>query len=777
MGNKKSISSISRAGSFFFLSLIFTLVCSSGVFAQLRDYSLHPENPFHYQHLNLQLELDAKQGVIKGDAQYDISPLVNGVKSVVLQANRLDIHSVWVDGKQIHFDLNKDSLIIKLPKTFPANHTFRLKIIYEAQPIFGLNHDWKDTYWTSLLPMTASHIFPAFENPRVAVTTQIKLIVPIDMTTVSNGELTSTKAIRSGWKEDTWQSKTPIPVTEVSFAVGNFDHSETLAGTKKIQLFAEKGLLTQQQRMELLNKASQELQNVQNYLKTEYPWPALNLVVLNNDHWEQRRAAASYAYIYKNSEDIESQVERDIYAQWFGTFQRSEQYAGASGQIMMQAWLQWSLHHKIQADKISQDTLLKKPVFYNLYDVGNWLRWQNYFKEDHDSLLGQVIDQTYKPLIQQNRGVMNWNDYARFWYDHSGYWFKIPSLPALKQNSKLVYQFQYKYDAVNGRLTVVVDTVKGHSNELVTLPLFQYNGGVKKSEITFSGVGDTLHIKAAPGLLNVNVQVPKSMDIEIIQKKPISFWFYQLRKGENAEQRAEAALGLGEHAGDPDLQLALVDNLNKEDTPVVKAAIITSLAKITQGATGTDQLFTGAMNTKNDTVKMAIVKALRNYPGDGNAIMAINGLIRRSDNPKIVKSAIWTLQAIDSKRFPDFARSMVQRDSNFVYTSVLMKTLNRNGDTTMVRKMAAHFLQPGYPYKVRVTSLRFLEKLVNNHSDSWKHWIAMMVQDNDPRIRYLGWGLVNKLSKSDAGKLINDLAPEENDLRVLNRIKLVKGEL
>ncbi len=261
------------------------------------------------------------------------------------------------------------------------------------------------------------------------------------------------------------------------------------------------------------------------------------------------------------------------------------------------------------------------------------------------------------------------------------------------------------------------------------------------------------------------------MNIEVIQKKPISFWFYQLRKGTNADERAEAALGLGDHTGNSDLQLALVDNMNKENSPAVKAAIITSLAKITQGATGTDQLFTGAMNTKNDTVRMAIINALRNYPGDGNAILAIRGLIQRSDNPNIVKSSIWTLQTIDHKGFPDFARSMVQRDSNFVYTTVLMKTLAKNGDTTMVRNMASHFLEPGYPYAVRVTSLRFLEQLVKSDSENWKHWIAMMVQDNDPRIRYLGWGLVHKLSKADADKLFTELAPEENDLRVLSRIK------
>ncbi len=771
MGKQNIFSSIIRAGSVMFFSLIFTLVCSSGVFAQLRDYSLHPENPFNYQHLNLQLELDVKQGVVKGEAIYDIAPLVNGVKSMVLQANRIDIHSVWVDGKQIHFDLKKDSLIIALPKTYSAHKTFHLKIIYEAQPIFGLNRDAKDTYWTSLLPMTASHIFPVFDNPGVAVTTNIKLIVPIDYTTVSNGVLASTKAIRSGWKEDIWQSKTPIPVTDISFAVGKFDHSETLAGTKKIHLFTEKGLLSPNQNTELLNKVSQELQNVQNYLKTEYPWPALNLVVLSNDHWEQKSSAASYAYVYVNRGNIDDQVERDIYSQWFGAYQRSEQYAGAAGQIMMQAWLQWSLNHKIQAEKIHRDTLLNKPVFYNLYDVQNWLRWQNYFKDEHDSLFTQVINQTYEPLIQQHQGVLNWEDYARFWYKHSGYWFDKPELPRATSNSKLVYQFQYKYDAVNGHLTVYVDTLKGHSNELITLPLLQYNGGIKKSELTFSGVGDTLNIKAKPGLLNVNVEVPDSMNIEVIQKKPISFWFYQLRKGTNADERAEAALGLGDHTGDPDLQLALVDNMNKENSPAVKAAIITSLAKITQGATGTDQLFTGAMNTKNDTVRMAIINALRNYPGDGNAILAIRGLIQRSDNPNIVKSSIWTLQTIDHKGFPDFARSMVQRDSNFVYTTVLMKTLAKNGDTTMVRNMASHFLEPGYPYAVRVTSLRFLEQLVKSDSENWKHWIAMMVQDNDPRIRYLGWGLVHKLSKADADKLFTELAPEENDLRVLSRIK------
>lgn len=775
MVKKNIMQKLFRAVVMSVVLLSISLINSPAAFAQLRDYPIHPDNPFQYHHLDLQLELDVNQGVIKGEADYTMSPYLDNSQTIILQANRVDVHSVWVNDKQIPFDFKRDSLIINLPHAFSEHNLFHLKIIYEAQPVFGLNQDSRGSFWTSLLPMTSSHIFPVFDNPRVSVTTNIKLIVPIDYTTVSNGALVSTKAIRSGWKEGIWHSDTAIPVTEIGFAAGYFDHSETLSGIKKIQLYSEKGLLNSQQRATLLSDANQVLQKVQNYLKMEFPWPALNLVVLKDAHWEKRSAAASYAYIYENRGNLKDQIARDIYSQWFGTYQRSEQYAGSDGQIMLQAWLQWSLNHKIQNDKIEKDTLLNKPVFYDIYGTKNWLRWQQYFQDENDSLLVHVISKTYVPLVQQNHGVMNWDDYARFWYNHSGYWLQKPVLPKLTTHSKLVYQFTYKYDAVNGRLTIYADTIQGHSNELITLPLLEYNGGITKKEITFSGVGDTVTVKTKPGLLNVNIQVPDSMHIKVIQKKPISFWFYQLRKGTNSDERAEAALGLGDHTGDPDLQLALVDNMNKEDTPKVKAAIITSLAKITQGATGTDQLFTGAMNTKNDTVRMAIVKALQNYPGDGNAITAIRNLIKRSTNTHIVKAGIKTLQIIDHKGFADFARSIVSRDSNFVYSPVIMKTLMLNGDTSLVHSMATHFIESGYPYVVRVTAIRFLKKL-DKKQDDWKHWIAMLVQDNDPRIRYIGWGLTGILSPADKEKLLNELAPEENDLRVLNRIQTISKQ-
>lgn len=755
--------------------LFISLVSSPAAFAQLWDYPIHPDNPFQYHHLDLKLELDVSQGVIKGEADYTMSPYLDNSKTIILQANRIDVHSVWVNGKQIPFDFKRDSLVINLPESFSENNLFHLKIIYEAQPVFGLNQDSRGSYWTSLLPMTSSHIFPVFDNPLVSVTTNIRLIVPIGYSTVSNGSLVSTKAIKSGWKEDTWHSGTAIPVTDIGFAVGYFDHSGTLSGIKKIQLFSEKGILSTQQSMALLNDASQVLQKVQVYLKMEFPWPALNLVVLKDDHWEKRSAAASFAYIYKNRGELKNQIARDIYAQWFGTYQRSEQYAGADAQIMMQAWLQWSLNHKIQSDKIERDTLQRKPVFYDIYDTKNWLRWQQYFQEESDSLLPHIINKTYIPLVQQNHGVMNWEDYARFWYQNSGYWLQKPVLPQLSSESKQIYQFTYKYDAVNGRLTIYIDTLQGHNNELITLPLLEYNSGITKTNITFSGVGDTVSVKTKPGLLNVNVRVPDSLKIKIVQKKPISFWFYQLRKGTNAGERAEAAIGLGDHTGDPDLQLALVDNMNKENTPKVKAAIITSLAKITQGATGTDQLFTGAMKTKDDTVRMAIVEALRNYPGDGNAIMAIRNLIRNSTNAQIVTAGLRTLQIIDHKGYADFARTVVSRDSNFVYSPVIMKTLMLNGDTALVQNMASHFIESGYPYVVRVTAIRYLAKL-DKKQDDWKHWIAMLVQDNDPRIRYIGWGLTGKISPADKKKLIDELAPEENDLRVLIRIRAVSGK-
>ena len=763
------------AKSCMVLAVIMLLNISTLVYAQNRDYSSHPELPFQYKNLHLKLNLELKQNLIKGEAIYTLSPYLDHSKKILLMAYRTDIRSVKVNGNLAKYDLQHDSLQIHLKKAFPAGTDFKVKIIYEAQPQFGWHFNSSGTYWTSLLPKSASHIFPVFDHPRVSVKTQLQLIIPSNMEAVANGKLTGQKMIKKGVKEVSWQTVKPVPVTDISFAVGHFQHNETMFGVKTIRLYSQTGLLSEQQNNKLLQTAYQTLQKVQNYLNVEYPYSDLNIIVLPDHHWELKGYGASVCYLYENRGNLEAQLKRDIYAQWFGVDQRSEQYGAAQPQILLQAWLQWHLQRKIQNGWKNEDSPESPQTLYDIYDNKKWKRWQTYFSDSSDSNFIEALQKTTPNLIASHKGVMNWDAYARYWYQKTGHWFMIPNLPKIEKSKMLKYQISYTYNQTKDSLQAIVKPLVGQSNELITVPFVKTeNQGLVKGDLTFSGIGDTLHMKVNHNLLNVSVQVPDTMRVQFTEKKPVSFWYYQLRKGSTSAQRVQAATALGSEQGDPDLQLALVDILHKDPSPDVKVAVLQSLAKITSGATGTDQIFLKQLDSNSQKVKISVLNALANYPGDESAIMAVNGVLNRSDVPNdLKKAAIITMQKINSgSKFKSFAKHFMAKDTTHIFTPTILHSLVQNGDSSYVDSLANHFLGSVYSYGLRKMSLNLLKKFDHNHKN-WYNIIDSLVQDNDPRIRFMGWGLYKRLNKNRIEKLIKERLPEEEDLRVRDRIRTI----
>jgi hypothetical protein len=757
--------------------LIFSLPLTA--YSQNRDYTSHPEIPFQYKNLDLKLDLELSQNLIKGEANYTLAPYLSHSKIVLMKAYRTDIRSVTVDGKQVDYDLRNDSLEINLPQAYPAGTNFKIKIIYEAQPRFGWHANSDGTYWTSLLPKTVAHIFPIFDHPRVSVKTKLHLIIPSGMDAVANGKLMGEKMIKSGWKEVSWNTVKPIPVTNISFSVGKFHHSETMFGVKTLRLYNEKGLLSKQERQRLLQTAYKTLQQVQNFLGVEYPFSALNIVVLSDNHWEERNYAASYCYLFVNSGDLTNQLQKAIYAQWFGVLQRSEQYGGAQPQLMYQGWLQWNLQHEIQKGWKKGGSPEAPQTLYDVYNNKEWERWQNYFKVTDDSDFNETLKETTPYLIAHQSGVMNWDDYARYWYKKTGQWFMIPILPEIKKQQKITYQLIYNYNETKRNLQIIVNPEIGKSKELITLPLVKTeNQGLVRGNLTFSGMGDTLNEQVKGGLLNAAVQVPDTIPIQIQEKKPLSFWFYQLRKGSTVTEREQAAQALGTFKGDPDLQLALVDVLHKDPSPDVKVAVIHSLAEITNGASGTDQLFLKQLDSNNEKVKKAVIQALANYPGNDSAMMAVRGIINRSDvSPQLKRTALMTMQKINNgSEFRSFAKKFMSVDTTHIYTITVLNALIENGDTTYVDSLANSYLNPGYPYNLRKMSLNFVKKFDHNEQN-WYTRVGTLIQDNDPRIRYIAWSLYKRLKKTQVAKLIKEQLPEEEDLRVHDKILSIRQEI
>jgi hypothetical protein len=261
------------------------------------------------------------------------------------------------------------------------------------------------------------------------------------------------------------------------------------------------------------------------------------------------------------------------------------------------------------------------------------------------------------------------------------------------------------------------------------------------------------------------------MSITVQERKPMSFWMYQLRTTSDTEQKLRAIQGLGSVQQDPDLQLFLLDYMHKVKEPSVRAALIQSLGKLTSGATGTSQIFMDALSDSSDSVRAAAATALGRYPGNADVTNSLQQQVLSDKSMVIRKRAIQSLQQVDqANHFLSFVKDLVKNDMAESMGDVILPELVQNGDTTAALALAKRYVTESGPFPIRRQSFRLLKKYSNMVSD-WTPIIENMIQDNDPRIRFMGWKYSNKLAPNVQNAMIESYAPDENDARVINIIR------
>jgi hypothetical protein len=552
------------------LILVFIfLVNGTSVSAQEFDYEKYPRLNFDFSELALDLTVNPDNRSLRGSAAYSLSANIGGVDSVVLQAAHMDIASVQIDGGDAEYNLSNDSLIIKLPDSTIPGRAYNLSIDYSTVPKFGVLSNDLGTMWTSLLPQTHSHWFPGVDHPRVTFNSTITLTVPSGYQAVANGVKLEEEIIDVEQVSYTYKTRNEIPSTSLAFAIGRFDRNETSFGIKKISLNAENGLLSEAERKKLLSDAAQILKNAEAQLGAEYPFERLNIVVLQDHFWETKTWGASTVFIYRNSGNPEAQLRRGIYGQWFGVYQREEQWAEANAMNLLQTALHFRLDDS--AIKLAYEDVpaYEGSTVYDTFGPKAWNTFQNRYGYLAKSFK-TTVDENLANVTGWGEGVYGFRDYGEYWYKKTGQpVFELEWKTAAEGETEpeeadsVIYRVDYTQNSDNIKLTFTAQ--KGVYKELVTLPLVQVSAnGVDTAQVTFTGARDSVSISVPSLVENVSVIAESRPNLVLEQYKPASFLIYQLRNATSVEERVEAAEKLGYHSDDPDLQLAIKDFMNRE---------------------------------------------------------------------------------------------------------------------------------------------------------------------------------------------------------------------
>jgi hypothetical protein len=779
------VQSLQRNVSLFLLICGFILSASS-LQAQSFDHDLHPQLDFDFTELTVELGLQPQNLQVDGAATYQIKANVNQADTVTLQAARLDISSATIDGNEADFVLQNDSLFIPLVQPAEEGDTHELRIRYSGAPRFGMLKNRNNTVWSSQLPRSQRHWVPIVDNPHVTLKTNFNISVPAEYSVWATGSKVGEEAVNENVTTYRFASDKEVPASSIALAVGSFSSQTTTYGIKEINIAVEEALSDTVDSEQLLKSAYDWLGAVESEMQSEFPYNRLNIIVTADHNWEPQSWGASTIFLYQNRGSLQQQLLRGIIGQWIGTKQRAAQWKQGDGITLYQTLVQQSMSDSIPYLAVKDQPELDTKSLYSQFGPQHWNEWQDRWSRWKGQSRGGVIARSHPALLQQLLPVVSWQDYANYWYQQSGQpMFDAPgkqaeaatdttasSTQAVASDS-VVYQVTYQPDESGESVTISFEAVEGGYDELVTLSATQVYGSdqKKKDEATFTGMNDSVTLTVSPGLRTLQLEVPAKRKLTLIEQKPVSFLLYELRNAASVEQRAQAAEGLGVHGDNPDLQLAVMDALESDVDPKVRAGLLLSLADITQGATGTEQTFVEALQSDYSSVQKAGLTALQNYAGNTDIVSRIQRFTMDAEQTSLFKQGLTTLsEMMSSEELTTFIGDITQQDTVGERSLLAIEHLANQGPAENVVDEVSPFLDGSYDYTIRKKALQILIE----HDTSAESWLARgkesLTNAADPRIRY--WVIKGLLKHQNAAtsSFLEEYAADEYDQRVHDMI-------
>lgn len=765
------------------LSLFFLFLWTGTLLAQSHDYASRPVLDFGFGHMDLRMVLNPGEGSLSGEVAYDITARADGRDTLVLDAAHMEIETVRVDGEEAGYRLHNDSLFVAVTDSSVMGDSYSVAVTYRAIPRFGLLKNDRGTVWTSQLPLGNRHWVPLPDHPRLSFTTMISVSVPSGYRVAAPGRKTGEEVNSVDRVTFTFESGVPVPASSLAWTAGSFHTGERSFGAKRLALYSEEGTAGDSLREALLDTAVETVREMEGKAGRDYPYERLSVVLLDDHHWETRSWGAGVLFLYRNLGSLRAQLRRAIAAQWFGVYQREERWSDAEAmnlyQTLMAAGADTLLLRPDPESLISpRDSAGERPAeeSYAVFGPDRWNSWQLGFPAWPRPAVKGAMRRGLAGVLERGAGVYRWEDYAEIWYRETGQpQFTPPPVGRLVRAEpageapadSVVYRVDYRLDEQEGRLVLSFTALEGVYGDLTAvLGIETTPAGRDTTRITFTGRSDSVAVSVAPMLNNFHLEAPGHPRLRLLQQKPAPFLIWELRNAETADRRAEAARSLGDHPENPDLQLAIQDFLGGDPSPRVRAALLSSLAEITGGASGTEQRFLDALGSPHPEVRRAALTALRNYPGNADVRARVERFALNRERKEMFRDAARVLGSISATdELSSFTDRVVESDTSGQRAMVAVGLLADAGATERAVAYADQYLSPLFSYEVRARAIRLLSRFDRAAAD-WVNRAETLLDDPDPRVRYLAARALGSFDDPEARKLLEAEMADEYDARL-----------
>jgi aminopeptidase N len=325
--------------------------------SEISEYRSSNQRDFDLIHTALDLSFDFENELVFGEAKLLIKPYFFPQRALVLDAKDFDIHNIWLveDGKEdvLNFRYNTQKATIYLPREYTNKDTLQVKIKYTAMPnensgqgsvaitdrkgLYFINAQGNENkpiqIWTQGETEHNSKWFPTIDSPNERTTQEIRLTVPEQFRTISNGTLISSTTQADGNRTDHWQMDLPHAPYLAAIVVGDFveikDEWEGLQVNYYVEKEFEEGAKT------VFKNTPEMIGFFSEILGVRYPWQKYDQVVVRDFVSGAMENTTVSVFMEElnldEREAIDSEwdgiIAHELFHQWFGNYVTNESWS------------------------------------------------------------------------------------------------------------------------------------------------------------------------------------------------------------------------------------------------------------------------------------------------------------------------------------------------------------------------------------------------------------------------------------------------------------------
>ncbi|NPA42529.1 MAG: M1 family metallopeptidase [Chlorobi bacterium] len=306
-------------------------------------------------HTDLKVRFDLQAHTMDGEAEITLKPHFYPTDSLTLDAKKMLIHRVKVDGKPVSYEYDGAKLRIRLPRTYTRDQTYKVYVAYTARPdsvktpggraitdhkgLYFINtrgetNRYPPMIWTQGEPEDNSVWFPTIDSPNQKSTQRIEMTVPSDWVTLSNGLMTASHPAGDSLRTDVWEMKKPHAPYLFFMAAGPFAIVRDSLGDMPVWYYVEKPYASVAK--DIFGKTPEMIRYFSRLTGVPYPWDKYHQIVTRkfvSGAMENTGAVNHNAMAYQTpgqlaDENIwEDVIAHELFHHWFGDYVTAESWA------------------------------------------------------------------------------------------------------------------------------------------------------------------------------------------------------------------------------------------------------------------------------------------------------------------------------------------------------------------------------------------------------------------------------------------------------------------